>query len=141
LSVAPFLVANSGYPYNITTGLDPLLTGFPSARPAFTERNSGRGPANWNMALRVSKTWNLGRETSAAPPSGHDASPGGRHALTLTASTLNALNHPNFAPPDGNLSSPYYGQSRTLGGLIVMSHGGAPTTYNRKIDLQLRYSF
>ena len=33
-SVSPFLVANSGTPYNITTGLDPDLTGFPSARPA-----------------------------------------------------------------------------------------------------------
>ena len=30
----PFLVANSGQPYNITTGLDPLNTGFPAARPA-----------------------------------------------------------------------------------------------------------
>ena len=29
-----FLLANSGQPYNITTGLDPNNTGYPAARPA-----------------------------------------------------------------------------------------------------------
>ncbi|MBI1898138.1 MAG: carboxypeptidase regulatory-like domain-containing protein [Acidobacteria bacterium] len=32
-SVMPFFIANSGQPYNITTGLDPYETGFPTARP------------------------------------------------------------------------------------------------------------
>ena len=64
-----------------------------------------------------------------------------RYQLTLSATTLNALNHANYAPPNGDLSSEYFGQYRSLGGLIVMSHGGAPTTYNRKIDLQLRFTF
>jgi len=50
-------------------------------------------------------------------------------------------NHPNFAPPDGDLSSPYFGQYRSLGGLMVMAHGGAPSTYNRKVDLQVRFTF
>ena len=36
-SVSPFLVANSGVPYNITTGLDPGLAGYPSARPTLLE--------------------------------------------------------------------------------------------------------
>lgn len=73
------------------------------------------------------------------PPASGSASR--RYNLTLSASTLNALNHPNFAPPNGDLSSGYFGQSRSLGGLIVMTHGGAPSTYNRKIDLQLRLTF
>ena len=33
-NVSPFVVANSGTPYNITTGFDPELTGFPEERPA-----------------------------------------------------------------------------------------------------------
>jgi hypothetical protein len=61
--------------------------------------------------------------------------------LTLSASTLNALNRANFGPPEGDLSSPYFGQYRTLGGLIVMMHGGAPNSYNRKVDVQLQFSF
>ena len=202
-SVSPFLVANSGVPYNITTGLDPYSTGYPEARPALLagvaasgcqssglvyasgfgcfnlrpglgtptiERDYGRGPSNWNMALRVSRTWALGHEGrggaaesggsvagmgassshggGGAPmgggtPSGTGPGTGSgrRYNLTLSGSTLNALNHPNFAPPNGDLSSGYFGQYRSLGGLIVMSHGGAPTTYNRKIDLQLRFTF
>src|SRR5260370_6491824 len=32
LTVNPFLAANSGQPYNITTGLDPYSTGYPAAR-------------------------------------------------------------------------------------------------------------
>jgi hypothetical protein len=120
VTASQFVAINSGLPYNITTGLDPLQTGYPSARPEGLGRNSARGPANVSVGLRVSRTW-------------------GR--VTATASTMNALNHTNLTPPVGNLSSPYYGQSRGLGGLIVMSHGGAPTTYNRKLDLQVRVAF
>jgi hypothetical protein len=64
-----------------------------------------------------------------------------RYQLTLNATTLNALNRANFASPNGDLSSPYFGQYRGLGGLIVMMHGGAPNSYNRKVDLQLQFSF
>jgi len=189
-SVSPFVVANSGVPYNITSGLDPDDTGFPAARPALPAgvsaagcqgsnlvyesgfgcfnlrpapgtptigRDYGLGPANWNVALRVSRTWSFGREGRGAATSAIDGNSHGngppigmaepppatarRYNLTLSASTLNAMNHPNFAPPDGDLTSGYFGQSRSLGGLIVMTHGGAPTTYNRKIDLQLRFTF
>jgi hypothetical protein len=48
------------------------------------------------------------------------------------------LNHPNFANPNGDLSSPFFGQSLSLQGFGPF---GAPTTYNRKIDVQLRFMF
>jgi hypothetical protein len=70
-----------------------------------------------------------------------DTKTAGRYNLTVSASTLNALNRANFAPPNGDLSSPYFGKYRSLGGMIVMLHGGVPTTYNRKIDLQVRFTF
>ena len=177
-SVSMFLLANSGQPYNITTGLDPNGTGFPAARPALDPlaapsacqspnlkyeigfgcfnlnpgpglpvigRNSARGPLAVNHALRVSRTWTFGPEGNAAAPAGggHGGGPpsGRKYSVVLSASTLNALNHSNFATPNGDLSSPYFGQYRSLGGLAVMSHGGAPSTYNRKIDLQLRFTF
>jgi hypothetical protein len=180
-SLSPFVVANSGTPYNITTGLDPDLTGFPEERPALVAgacqgmgevyaagfgcfelspppgaptigRNYGRGPANVNIALRVAHTWEFGREgRSGMPDTGgaHSGPPAGifatgasrRYQLTVSASTLNALNRANYSPPDGDLSSPYFGQYRSLGGLIVMMHGGIPTSYNRKVDVQLRFTF
>jgi hypothetical protein len=146
ITVNPFFAANSGAPYNITTGLDPLDTGFPSARPPGVDRNAARGPAAVNLALRVSRTWGFGERTATQQqdtthPLAMTAPSGHRYSLTLTASTLNALNHPNYGPPEGNLSSPYFGQSRSLGGFMVTAHDGTPSTYNRKVDLQLRVTF
>jgi len=182
-SLSAFLLANSGQPYNITTGLDPYQTGFPAARPALLAdrdaascrlpswkyasgfgcfdldpapgvptigRNWTRGPSAMNYALRLSHTWTFGPENGgslAAQEHSGQQSPmsvptGSRkYNIVISASTLNALNHPNFAPPNGVLTSPYFGQYRALGGLAVMSHGGAPSTYNRKIDLQLRFAW
>jgi hypothetical protein len=180
-SVSPFVVANSGTPYNITTGLDLELTGFPEERPALLTgacqgtsevyaarfgcfelnppagaptigRNYARGPANLNVALRVARTWEFGREgRSGMPDTGaaHTGPPAAmwatgrsrRYQMTLSASTLNALNRANYSPPDGDLSSPYFGQYRSLGGLIVMMHGGIPASYNRKVDVQLQFTF
>ncbi|HXB71649.1 MAG TPA: carboxypeptidase regulatory-like domain-containing protein [Candidatus Acidoferrales bacterium] len=197
-SVSPFLAANSGAPYNITTGLDPGLTGYPAARPSLVTdgvlggapggapganvsscsgaglvyaaqfgcfnlnpaagtpvigRNYGRGPANVNLALRLSRTWAFGHEGQSgttdtgsghgmpAPAPTSSSAATRKYNLTFSASTLNALNHANYAPPDGDLSSSYFGQYRSLGGMVVMSHGGAPGAYNRKIDLQLRFTF
>jgi hypothetical protein len=62
-----------------------------------------------------------------------------KYNLTLSASTLNALNRANLAPPNGDLSSPYFGQSLSL--VDLMGHMSATSTYNRKIDLQLRFTF
>jgi hypothetical protein len=117
-------------------------------------RNYGRGPGSVNLGMRLSRTWAFGArgETWQSDRAGamHDGGPavgmlgassGRKYNLTLTASTLNVLNHANYAAPNGDLSSPYFGQYRSLGGMVVMMHGGNSSTYNRKIDVQLRLSF
>ncbi len=169
ISVAPFVVANTGQPYNITTGRDPRETGFATERPALAPcagggicfdarpepgvprigRNFGRGPGALNIALRLSRTWTIGTARAAAgqppatdgPPHGGPAAEGGKYSVTVSASTLNLLNHANYANPVGNLSSPYFGQYRNLGGFVVLAHDGTPSTYNRKVDLQVRVTF
>jgi hypothetical protein len=81
-------------------------------------------------------------------PAGHSGGPseglfnantGRKYNLTLSATTLNALNCTNLAPPNGDLSSPYFGQSLSLANL--MGHVSGASTYNRKIDVQLRFTF
>ena len=62
-----------------------------------------------------------------------------RYNLTLTAMAMNVLNHPNFASPNGDLSSPFFGQSLGLQGGFGPEGGGS--TYDRKISLQLRLTF
>ena len=130
------------------------------------ERNYGRGPATVNLGLRLARTWSFGNrgESGLANPGGMPvgmggargsptmgAPPGGgppvamfgaasakKYNLTLSVSARNALNRANYSPPSGDLSSPYFGVYRSLAGFGPF---GTPTTYNRKIDVQLRFQF
>jgi hypothetical protein len=64
-----------------------------------------------------------------------------RYNITVSLNASNVLNHVNWAAPSGDLSSPYFGQYRSLaGGFVTMSPSGGGT-YNRKIDAQVRFSF
>lgn len=104
-------------------------------------KNFGRGTSSVNMSLRVSRTWDFVRKESpgganAAAPAAASAALMKYH-LTLSAYSLNPLNHPNFAPPNGNLTSPFFGKPLNLQN--AFSPGNA--TYNRKITLQIQMTF
>ena len=133
-------------------------------------RNSARGPGLVNLGLRLARTWSFGGSGESGPapgqmgppPGGGGARGGGgpppgggppgggpppgmfgaatshRYNLTLSVNARNALNHPNYGTPNGDLTSPYFGQYLSLAGFGPF---GAPSTYNRKIDLQLRFTF
>jgi len=73
------------------------------------------------------------------PPGMFGAASGRRYTLTLSINALNALNRANYAPPNGDLSSPYFGQYTSLGG--AFGPVGGPSTYNRKVAIQLRFAF
>ena len=199
-SVSPFVIAQSGTPYNITTGRDTNGDSFAAERPSLVKglttaqcsggtfvyepafgcfdlnpangmaigRNTGRGPSQFNLNMRLSRTWSFGSRGESGnpdqggpppggggmrggggpggggppgggpPPGAFGAASGKRYNLTFTMNARNILNHPNFAAPSGNLSSPFFGESRSLAGFGPM---GASTTYNRKIDLQVRFQF
>ncbi|HEY3441063.1 MAG TPA: carboxypeptidase regulatory-like domain-containing protein [Paludibaculum sp.] len=217
VSLSPFLMFNSGNPYNITTGRDTNGDGFTAERPSLVAdatsgtctggnfvyapgmgcfnlnpaagtaigRNFARGPSTFTLNLRMSRSWAFGnrgesgvadpgpggpggggpppgggmgggmRGGGGPPPGGgmgggmRGGGPGGmfggsssgkKYNLTLSASANNVLNHANYGAPSGDLSSPYFGQYRSLaGGFGPM--GGGSSTYNRKIDLQLRFTF
>jgi hypothetical protein len=214
VSVSPFIVAQSGTPYNITTGLDPLDTGILSARPALLqnvpaasctggsliyeaafgcfdlnpsagepiiERNYGRGPGMVSVNMRISRTWSFGRRGESGPanaqngpppppgtpggppppggpggggPGGGPGGPGGggpppglfggvnsglKYNLTLSIMANNAINHVNYAAPSGDLSSPYFGEYRSLAGNFGPL--GGSSAYNRRVSFQLRFAF
>jgi len=68
---------------------------------------------------------------------------GKKYSITASVQASNVLNHTNLGPPVGNLSSPYFGESVSLAsgfGPPGGGSGGTPT-YNRKITLQLRFTF
>jgi len=61
-----------------------------------------------------------------------------RYNLTLSAMARNVLNHVNPSSPVGNLSSPLFGQSLSLGS--DFGPGGSAAN-NRRLEFQLRISF
>jgi hypothetical protein len=67
--------------------------------------------------------------------------------LTISVSANNIFNHTNPSAPVGNLSSPFFGQSLSLVGGFGGGGGGGGfgggnyTAMNRRIDVQLRFSF
>ncbi len=205
ISLSPFIMANSGTPYDIFIGRDLNGDTFATERPELMSsiaqsqcsggslvyaagygcfnlnpaaaaptigRNYGRGPGAFFLNMRLSRTWSFGGGGESGPaqqggpppgmggarggPGGGGPPPGGgpggggpppglfgnssgkKYNLTLAIQARNILNHPNYAAPSGDLSSPYFGEDRSLAGFGPF---GAPTTYNRKIDLQLRFSF
>ena len=59
-----------------------------------------------------------------------------RYSMILSANARNLMNHVNYGPYIGSLSSPLFGEANSLGSSF---HGG--TANNRGIDLSLRFMF
>ncbi len=62
-----------------------------------------------------------------------------RYNLTFTIQARNVLNRVNYGQPIGNLTSTLFGRSNALAGFFGPGGGGAAG--NRRIELQLRFSF
>jgi hypothetical protein len=62
-----------------------------------------------------------------------------RYSLTFSINIQNVLNHTNLGRPTGNLSSSFFGRANSGGGNFGGGGGGGP--FNRRIDLQVRFSF
>lgn len=188
-SLSPFVIINSGQPYNLTTGQDNNGDSIFNDRPWFATSSSGAvctsrpsfsttataadlvpinfctGPSDTTLNLRLSKTIGFGRETKGGSGGGDRGyggphhhggglGPGGlsgaggsnpfggrggvsrRYNLTFSISARNLLNTFNPGPPVGNLSSQYFGQS-----IIVAGGPFASASANRRVDLQVRFSF
>src|SRR6267142_4871550 len=196
--INPFLVAQSGVRFNITTGQDVNGDSIFNDRPAFatpqsipqnviTNRfgsfdvvpqlgeslipiNSLTSAGRFSLNLRLSKTFGFGQKkepvnTGAGGPGvggtfgrgpGGPGGPGGgrggfgggrggggmdggasnnRYNLTFSVSARNIFNNVNLDTPIGNSSWPLFGQANGL------ARGYGSTTANRRIDLQVSFSF
>jgi hypothetical protein len=189
-SFSPFIIANSGQPFNITTGQDYNGDSIYNDRPAFASDltrptvmrtglgtfdtapiagqaivpiNYGTGPSNFTINMRVSKVFGFGKEGGKTQGSqgggggGDRHGPGGmgprmgggggpfggggattnrRYNLTLSIQSMNILNHVNYGNPIGNLSSPYFGESKTLAGGPFGTNSAV-----RRVFLQAQFAF
>jgi hypothetical protein len=217
----PFVVANTGPGFNITTGLDRNLDRQYNERPSFAAagaacsetikctrfgkfnldplpgetiipRNYGQAPGSFVVNFRISRAFAFGvinrGNAAAARPAGQTATAGGgagggekrvgggpggpmvtggggggagarvapigpqggggaptekRYNLNVSINFQNLFNRVNLGTPVGNLSSPSFGESLSVGGAFGGFGGGGGSTGagNRRIYAQVRLNF
>ena len=133
-------------------------------------RNFGTGPAFFSVNMRLSKTIGFGEVVNAGGGGGGrgggrggggrggrggggDIFGGGggggfgggsatekRYNVTFSVSAQNLFNRANLNTPVANLSSPLFGESTTGAGRFG-GVGGAGAGGNRRVELQVRFSF
>lgn len=64
-----------------------------------------------------------------------------RYNLTVSIRAQNLFNRTNGGTPVGNLLSPFFGESLSTAGGFGFGPGGSSAAGNRRVELQLRFSF
>jgi len=100
------VVANSGLPFNITTGSDDNGDGVANDRPPGVTRNTGEGPGFMQTDLRVSKLF-----TFYKGGLNEDGDVSGFRKMELSLDAFNLFNHTNPTNIIGQVSSPRFGQA------------------------------
>lgn len=139
----------------------------PVAGQTIIPRNYGRGPDFLNVNLRASKTFGFGgkkNERSASQggggggggnrggisgPFGGGGQRGGGgdddedspYNLEFSINIRNIFNRRNGGTPVGNLRSPFFGQPVSLAGGFGFGGGGGQSGGNRRIELEVQFSF
>jgi Carboxypeptidase regulatory-like domain len=125
----------------------------PAPGEALLPRNFGRGPATYTVNARLGKTIGFGPAREEGGFGNRPLGPGHfagfhsifsdiptnhRYNLTISVSARNLLNHVNPGPIIGNITSPLFGEANQVAG----GWGAfAETANNRRIELQMRFSF
>ena len=140
--MAIFTQGSSAAPYNLITGFDVNGDTLISDRPLGVTRNIARGAAQWNVNLRLSKTFNFGPQSTSDGPRviraggggggggrGGPGGPGGgggpmmmamdgntqRYRMEFYAQAFNLLNRTNFVNFVGNQRSDFFGTATSAG--------------------------
>ncbi len=189
--LSPFMIAQSGDPYNITTGEDTYNDSFFNARPylvpasavtatngdyvktipgcgtfaqpgyqtpgaAIVPINYCTGPALFTFNFRLTKTFGFGAKLARAGgggmggpgggPGGHghggpghfggEVSSGRRYNLSFGLQVQNLFNNEDLGTPQGQLTSPFFGQSTQINGQPFTTDSAV-----RRITLQTSFYF
>jgi hypothetical protein len=105
----------------------------PSSSAATTAPASSQGAGT--QAANAKPASNAAAKPSSAP------TPEKRYSVTLSVNIQNLLNTTNLSQPISNLSSPRFGESTSTAGSFGFGPSGSAAAGNRRIQLQLRFSF
>ena len=159
-----FFRANSGTPFNITTGTDlngdTIFNDRPAiatdlSRPSVVQTRYGKfdttpiageailpinaetSPSFYSLQTSLAREFHLGPRPSAAASisATGEGRPEGRYQLRFSAEAQNVLNHNNPGVPVGILTSPFFGQSNSL------ATSSGISAANRTITLRSSFSF
>lgn len=86
--ISPILTTHSGFPFNISTGVDINGDTNDNDRPFAVGRNTGRGPGFFAVDLRVARRFRLGSD--------------GRRSVELIFDSFNLFNRVNFKEVNSN---------------------------------------
>ncbi len=95
-NIGLILEAETGQPYELTTGRDINRDGRAAERPAGVGRNALQEPGAYVFDVRLSRDFTIGNDE--------------RPTLTVSADAFNLLNTVNYSRIVGNQSSPFFGQ-------------------------------
>jgi len=142
----------------------------PGVGETLIPRNYGQSPGYFVVNLTASKTWMFGTihsgdsaKAKAAEPAKTAAKPAGagipglgpgglgggggaakeakRYTMQFSISFQNLFNRTNLQPFEGNLSSPYFGESLGLNGFGGFGAPGSAGAGNRRIFGRIRFNF
>jgi len=126
--------AQSGSPYNVTTGLDSNGDGLFNDRPDAVQRNSAWAPWQWDIGARLSYAIGFGKRPADTSGGGRTAvmvSVGGagggmpaagvsvsgpddkRYRIEFYLAAQNVTNRPNYIGYSGVMTSPFFGMPTT----------------------------
>jgi len=114
LNASVTLAANSGTPYNITTGFDDNGDSIFNDRPVGTGRNSARTPSQATVSANLSYSINLGTPPARAAIAMQERreagaqQTNGRYRLVFTLAVSNLTNRANYGGFSGVMTSPFF---------------------------------
>lgn len=108
----------------------------PAAAPS---QASGAAPAATAAASQATTAKPAANSANNKPSSA--PKPEKRYSMTFSVNIQNLLNKTNLSQPIGNLSSPSFGESTSTAGSFGFGPGGSAAAGNRRIQVQLRFSF
>ena len=134
-----FFSVNIGISRSITFGDVP---GSAAAMQPGSTSGSAPAPAQGTQTSNTKPAGNAPANSSNAAPKPNNApAPEKRYSLTFSVNIQNLFNRTNLAQPIGNLSSPRFGESTATAGSFGFGPSGSAAAGNRRIQLQMRFSF
>jgi hypothetical protein len=127
------------YSVNLSISRSITFGDMPGGSAAVQPAGATGAKASSTQGAQAANTRSPATASNAAPGSGPSAEK--RYNVTFSVNIQNLLNTTNLSQPISNLSSPRFGESTSTAGSFGFGPSGSAAAGNRRIQLQVRFSF